>query len=249
VEPNSAEFTELRSYLVKTQGETHGIKYKVCNKDLETSRTDTVSSQVEEIFRMERNGEDDRFSNSPYAKLEGDRRLLWHGSRTTNFGGILSQGLRIAPPEAPVNGYMFGKGVYLADISSKSANYCQHHQSGGIGLLLLCEAELGKPMLELLYADPHAAKNAKKNGCHATWGQGLIGPVGWKDAGSVREELKGVMMVSFAKLIARNVVTDWVLSLILNALPRIPASTEHRYLTTSTSATTLRKFVSAICFA
>lgn len=31
--------------------------------------------------------------------------------------GILSQGLRIAPPEAPVTGYMFGKGVYFADVS------------------------------------------------------------------------------------------------------------------------------------
>jgi poly [ADP-ribose] polymerase 2/3/4 len=25
--------------------------------------------------------------------------LLWHGSRSTNFAGILKQGLRIAPPE------------------------------------------------------------------------------------------------------------------------------------------------------
>jgi poly [ADP-ribose] polymerase len=40
--------------------------------------------------------------------MSADRRLLWHGSRSTNFGGILSQGLRIAPPEAPVSGYMFG---------------------------------------------------------------------------------------------------------------------------------------------
>lgn len=31
------------------------------------------------------------------------------GSRLTNFMGILSQGLRIAPPEAPATGYMFGK--------------------------------------------------------------------------------------------------------------------------------------------
>jgi hypothetical protein len=30
--------------------------------------------------------------------------------------GILKQGLRIAPPEAPVSGYMFGKGVYFADV-------------------------------------------------------------------------------------------------------------------------------------
>ncbi len=52
-----------------------------------------------------------------------NRQLLWHGSRLTNWVGILSQGLRIAPPEAPVTGYMFGKGVYFADICSKSANY------------------------------------------------------------------------------------------------------------------------------
>ena len=32
--------------------------------------------------------------------------------------------MRIAPPEAPVTGYMFGKGVYFADCSSKCANYC-----------------------------------------------------------------------------------------------------------------------------
>lgn len=28
-----------------------------------------------------------------------NKKLLWHGSRLTNWGGILSQGLRIAPPE------------------------------------------------------------------------------------------------------------------------------------------------------
>lgn len=38
------------------------------------------------------------------------------GSRSTNFAGILKQGLRIAPPEAPVTGYMSGKGVYFADV-------------------------------------------------------------------------------------------------------------------------------------
>lgn len=36
----------------------------------------------------------------------GNRMLLWHGSRLSNWAGILSQGLRIAPPEAPVTGYM-----------------------------------------------------------------------------------------------------------------------------------------------
>ena len=54
-------------------------------------------------------GESERFQKSLH-----NQQLLWHGSRTTNFAGILSQGLRIAPPEAPVTGYMFGKGVYTA---------------------------------------------------------------------------------------------------------------------------------------
>ena len=55
--------------------------------------------------------------------------LLFHGSRISNYAGILGQGLRIAPPEAPVTGYMFGKGVYFADMSSKSANYCKPDHS------------------------------------------------------------------------------------------------------------------------
>ena len=52
-----------------------------------------------QIFKIEREGESQRYK--PFKQLR-NRRLLWHGSRTTNFAGILSQGLRIAPPEAPV---------------------------------------------------------------------------------------------------------------------------------------------------
>jgi len=64
--------------------------------------------------------------------------LLWHGTGQANFMGILSQGLRIAPPEAPVSGYKFGKGIYFADSFSKSINYCK-----GGNLLFLCEVLLG----------------------------------------------------------------------------------------------------------
>lgn len=53
------------------------------------------------------------------------------------------QGLRIAPPEAPVTGYMFGKGVYFADMVSKSANYCCTSQSNPTGLILLADVALG----------------------------------------------------------------------------------------------------------
>lgn len=72
-----------------------------------------------------------------------NRKLLWHGSRTTNFVGILSEGLRIAPPEAPTTGYMFGKGIYFADICSKSAAYCHANIENPEGFVLLCEVALG----------------------------------------------------------------------------------------------------------
>lgn len=83
------EFKEISQYLVNTCGSTHTMNY-----------------QVRAVFRIERQGETDRFEMSNFAKIKSDRRLLWHGSRATNYGGILSQGLRVAPPEAPVSGYM-----------------------------------------------------------------------------------------------------------------------------------------------
>ena len=85
-----------------------------------------------------------------------NKQLLWHGSRLTNFVGILSQGLRIAPPEAPVTGYMFGKGVYFADMVSKSANYCCTSKTNNTGLMILCEVALGN-MNEKFAADYYAS--------------------------------------------------------------------------------------------
>ncbi|RKO88331.1 Poly polymerase, partial [Blyttiomyces helicus] len=55
----------------------------------------------------------------------------------------LDQGLLIAPPEAPVSGYMFGKGIYFADMVSKSANYCFATPDAPTGILLLAEVALG----------------------------------------------------------------------------------------------------------
>ena len=67
---------------------------------------DKWTLDVANIFTVERRGEEEQFE--PCRALP-NRKLLWHGSRTTNFAGILSNGLRIAPPEAPSTGYMFGK--------------------------------------------------------------------------------------------------------------------------------------------
>lgn len=102
-----------------------------------------------------------------------NKMLLWHGSRLTNFVGIISQGLRIAPPEAPVTGYMFGKGVYFADMCSKSANYCFTNKQNNTGLMLLCEVALGE-MNDKYYADYYAANLPP--GKMSTRGRGKTAP-------------------------------------------------------------------------
>lgn len=38
---------------------------------------------------------------------------------------------------------MFGKGIYFADMVSKSANYCMVSHGNNTGLLLLCDVALG----------------------------------------------------------------------------------------------------------
>ncbi|CAN6221507.1 unnamed protein product [Urochloa humidicola] len=85
-------------------------------------------------------------SGGGLAELEW--RLRWRsgGSNGGRSGGTCAEdfgprghGLRIPPPEATVTGYMFGKGVYFADMFSKSANYCCASKASRSGVLLLCE--------------------------------------------------------------------------------------------------------------
>lgn len=115
---------------------------------------------------MCRKGEPEKFKEHI-----GNKKLLWHGSRITNFVGILSQGLRIAPPEAPSSGYLFGKGVYFADMASKSVGYCC--PTNNTALILLCEVALGN-MNEKLQTDYNAASLPK--GKHSTKGCGMTHP-------------------------------------------------------------------------
>ncbi|XP_063095480.1 poly [ADP-ribose] polymerase 1 isoform X2 [Cavia porcellus] len=84
VDRDSEEAEVIRKYVKNTHATTHNAY------DLE----------VVDIFKIAREGESQRYK--PFRQLH-NRKLLWHGSRTTNFAGILSQGLRIAPPEAPVS--------------------------------------------------------------------------------------------------------------------------------------------------
>ncbi|CAO2162429.1 unnamed protein product [Urochloa humidicola] len=154
LEADSEEYSMIKTYLMNTHAKTHS-GYTV---------------DIVQAFKVCRHGETERFRK--FART-GNRMLLWHGSRLSNWAGILSQGLRIAPPEAPVTGYMFGKGVYFADMFSKSANYCYASETSRSGVLLLCEVALGD-MNELLTAD-YDANNLPK-GKLSTKGVGQTAP-------------------------------------------------------------------------
>lgn len=52
-----------------------------------------------------------------------------------------------------MTGYMFGKGIYFADMVSKSANYCSTSPGNPVGLLLLCEVALGNMSVLLTLID------------------------------------------------------------------------------------------------
>ncbi|XP_063974241.1 poly [ADP-ribose] polymerase isoform X2 [Diachasmimorpha longicaudata] len=149
----SKEFKIIEEYVTNTHAATHTM----------------YNLDIQDVFVIKRQGEEKRFK--PFRKLP-NRKLLWHGSRTTNYAGILSQGLRIAPPEAPVTGYMFGKGIYFADMVSKSANYCCTNSQNPTGLLMLCEVALGN-MYERLQAD-YIEKLPKNK--HSTFGRGQTHP-------------------------------------------------------------------------
>ncbi|KAG6918681.1 hypothetical protein DXG01_012499 [Tephrocybe rancida] len=198
VPAHSGEFQTLESYVRDTHGATHRH----------------IQVAITHAYRVERAAETEAWNKRNFGDLDGgERLLLWHGSRTTNFAGILKQGLRIAPPEAPVTGYMFGKGVYFADMMSKSAAYCYSHLSNNTGLLLLCEVA-AKPFHELTHAVRHpfetylgrsdhttqqsydADRECKSNKKLATKGIGRTQPVKWKDAGQAldNEELIGCQM-------------------------------------------------------
>ena len=140
----------IHKYMRQTKGSTH-----------------SYNLNIKQIYEIERKNEIERFDKN---KSIGNRQLLWHGSRLSNFVGILSQGLRIAPPEAPSTGYMFGKGVYFANSVTKSVQYM--HAENGTGVILLCEVLLGSQ-----YQKKQSEYITQlSSGYHSTWGMGTSTP-------------------------------------------------------------------------
>lgn len=176
--PVDVHYSELKCSIEHVDSDTmERLQNWVSNT---TSPVHNMVITVNRAFTVNREGEAARFW--PFQSLP-NRKLLWHGSRATNFVGILSQGLRVAPKEAPAHGYMFGKGIYFADIVSKAANYCCVTRGSPEALLLLCEVALG---------NVHQVTKAKSYkrppvGFHSVMGVGRMGV-------SEKEEVLGAEM-------------------------------------------------------
>lgn len=98
--------------------------------------------QLLSVFRVEKPEQETRFE--PFRTFP-NRRILWHGSHLANWLGILSEGLRIAPPEVASNGRTFGKGLYFTDKVTKAQAYCHCRPTNGHNqcVFALSEVALG----------------------------------------------------------------------------------------------------------
>lgn len=100
-----------------------------------------MNFDITNIFKVEDMNGHEKFNPYKVSTME-----LFHGTRNENILNILQQGLLPKPKSAVHTGSMFGSGIYFADQSSKSMNYCS-----GFGAiredkyyLFVCEVATGK---------------------------------------------------------------------------------------------------------
>lgn len=73
---------------------------------------------MKNIFTLNKESE-----NKKYREDLDNKVLLFHGSRISNFLGIMAQGLRVQPEGVRRHGNILGRGIYFADSISKSLMY------------------------------------------------------------------------------------------------------------------------------
>jgi len=170
--PIDVNYRKLRAEIVPL--EKYRAEYQLIEEMVNNTQASDFkyTMQLEDAFEISREGETERFN--PYVKLP-HHRLLWHGSRLSNYIGIITQGLRIAPPEAPVTGYFLGKGIYFADMISVSAQYCRSTKEHNVGLMLLCDVALGRAF-QLAHGKFIAKEDLDGAGFHSVKCWGTRGP-------------------------------------------------------------------------
>lgn len=124
--------------------------------------------KIDAIFELEKASEQKCFTENL-----GNRLLLFHGSRMTNFAGILSQGLIMPSSDVPNSSFSFGRGLYFQDTFSKAVLSCFPHLSNGVCYVLVSEVALGVQN-KMFYPDSSAG--TLPDGTDSTQGCGRIGP-------------------------------------------------------------------------
>ncbi len=124
--------------------------------------------RVRDIFEITIPSERAAFETNTF----GAKRVLrlTHGTNNANVRHILHErgagsGLRL--PRSYTNGWMFGPGIYFANVASKSAQYCR----GGARyprMMFLADVAVGK--MYLAPTDMGAAREAPKRH-HSVWGK------------------------------------------------------------------------------
>jgi len=113
VQKDSDEYKLIEDYVFINMGGTHYKNYELVD-----------------ILAIEK--------DDPLDKNRYETKLLFHGSRISNYLSIIKNGLRIPNTKNVCHGSVLGYGIYFADCSTKSLNYC-HLDIGEVGCLLLCE--------------------------------------------------------------------------------------------------------------
>jgi poly [ADP-ribose] polymerase len=116
------------------------VKNGITTNQKSSSKNDNF---IKNVFSVERKKEPQRIEK--WNSLP-NRLILWHGTKTGNVVSILAHGLLPAPSFAPSTGYMFGKGIYFADMFEKSWAYTAgfDFNNNEFRYMLLCEVACGE---------------------------------------------------------------------------------------------------------
>lgn len=135
--------------------EAFGLEFSpVTEKDVATIKKELgpeCAHMYYKAWRVENKVTRKKFKEFCKGKGRLTKKLLWHGSRTENWWGILRSGLVLRPTNAIINGKMFGYGLYFAPKARKSVRYTSlrgstyAHGSSSFGFLSLYEVAYGKP--------------------------------------------------------------------------------------------------------
>jgi poly [ADP-ribose] polymerase len=133
------------------------INYSIIEQYLMNSNYIKNSPRIKlnEVFKVE-----EKKTTQNKLNLKSNKKLLWYGVSISNFANIFKNGMELPSPEAPIFSYMFGKGMYFSDVAIKS--FYNSHPQNNVGLMLLCEVELGN-VEERFKADIKLPQTMEKN--------------------------------------------------------------------------------------